>query len=397
MIKRYLNKIFLIFILALPFSWANMGSMSIYRLVTMLTFAIWIIVNRFKIPIPNDTRKKYFFSWIAYVGYSVFVTTFIPSNANITFGMLLLIIISLIFFSSRINSNFEKYIDLMWLSATIFFILLFIFGSRGLVGEWGTRERIVILGTATDANEFSSFFIVALPIALFHLIKDKNVIKKCLCGLLLISGIYVVLMAGSRAALLAVIMALIITIFTIQKPSVHLVMVIVLLSLLFIIIIPKYILPMIPKQTLARLSLEALQQDKGSGRSDIWKAAINLFMEGNPINLLIGYGYGNLKVQSPTGLTSTMHNQYIQQLISYGVIGFILYIRMIILAYHLLQRNCRRYVGAYIGLLFMAMTISMGPSYKILWILLFMIGIKRNTKGEDINDSYFNDSRYRRR
>lgn len=383
---KHINAIFLIFILALPFSWANIGPMSIYRLVTMVLFSIWILEERFKLPIPNDERKKYFLSWIAYAGYAVFATILNPSNLNILFGMILLIMISMVFFASKVDSNLEKYIDYMWLAAAIFFILLFIFGSRGQVGEWGTRETLIILGTPTDANEFSSFFVVALPIALFHIMNDESIVKKCICTAVLFSGIYVVLMGGSRAALLAVSVALIITACTVQRPSIKAIFFVLIICLLLLFIVPRYILPMIPQETLARLSIDALQQDNGSGRGEIWKSGLNTFMNGNIFNFIFGYGYGKLEVLSPIGLTSTMHNQYIQQLVSYGLIGFLLYICMTILAYKQLKKNYRRYVGAYFGIMLMSMTLTMGPSYKILWILLFQAGLM--SKGGNIYEKY---------
>lgn len=374
--KKYVNALFLIFILALPFSWANIGAMSIYRLVTMAIVAIWILEKRFKLPIPNDERKKYFLSWITYAGYTVFATILNISSVNVLFGMILLIMISMVFFSSKIDNYLEIYIDYMWLAAAIFFILLFIFGETGQVGEWGTRQTLVILGTPTDANEFSSFFVVALPIALFHIITDKSLIKKGICTGILFSGIYVVLMGGSRAALLSVSVALIITACTVQRPSIKMIVLILIICLLLIFIVPRYILPMIPKDTLARLSIEALKKDNGSGRGDIWNAGLNAFMKGNLFDFCFGHGYGKLKVLSPIGLTSTMHNQYIQQLVSYGVIGFLLYMCMIILAYQRLKNNFKRYIGAYIGIMLMSITLTMGPSYKILWILLFHAGLQ---------------------
>ncbi len=394
--NKHMNAIFLIFILALPFSWANMGSMSIYRLVTILIFAIWIFGKKFKLPIPNDERKKYFLSWIAYAGYTVFATILYPSSINILFGMILLIMISVIFFASKVDDKLERYIDYMWLSAAIFFILLYIFGSRGQVGVWGARETLVILGTPTDANEFSSFFVVALPIALFHVMNDKSLVKKVICAVVLLSGIYVVLMGGSRAALVSVFIALIITVFTMKKTSIKSIIVVLIVSIVLVFLIPKYILPMIPQETLARLSIESLRNDNGSGRSEIWKVALHMFTDGNPINWIMGYGYGKLKVPFSIGETSTMHNQYLQQLVSYGMLGLLLYIRMIILAYKQVKQKYRRYSGAYIGLMIMAMTLTLGPSYKILWILLFMAGIAKDENGGEKNDSYFNDCRYGR-
>ena len=44
-------------------------------------------------------------------------------------------------------------------------------------------------------------------------------------------------------------------------------------------------------------------------------------------------------------------------------------------AYKSMNVCFRRYRGAFIGILVMGLTITMGPSYKILWILLFLLGV----------------------
>ena len=296
--------------------------------------------------------------------------------------MVLLTMISLVFFASKANIKVSQYTDYMWLTAAIFFIVLFLLGRSGQVGEWGARKTLVILGTQTDANEFSSFFVVALPIALFHILNEKGLLKKVICAIVLVAGLYVVLMGGSRAALLSVIAALVITAScAVKKPSPKTIVLLISIGVLLLILIPKYILPLIPKDTLSRLSLDALRSDNGSGRMQIWTTALQAFADRNPLCWIFGCGYGGLKISYSVGDTSTMHNQYLQQLVSYGVIGFVLYLRLIILAYKELKKNYHRYRGAFFGIMIMAMTLTMGPSYKILWILLFMAGVAKDDNG----------------
>lgn len=380
--NKYINALFLIFIVALPFSWANIGSMSIYRLVTIIVFLVWLMHRRFIIPIPvENDRRKLFFAWIYYVGYSILTIVLCPASVNVVFGMILLLMISFIFFSSSVDAILSKYMDYMWLAAAIFFIVLFVLGKSGQVGEWGSRQTLVILGTKTDPNEFSSFFVVSLPIAMYHLLNEKGIIKKCICFIVLVAGLYVVLMGGSRAALLSVIVAMFFTVCTTKKISPRTIVVFLIIGILLVVLIPKYILPLIPQGTLARLSLEALRSDSGSGRSQIWLNALHSFADRNPLSWIFGCGYGGLTISYSFGDTSTMHNQYLQQLVSYGIVGTILYLRLIYLAYKQISEKHRRYLGAFIGMMLMAMTLTMGPSYKILWILLFMGGISKQEEG----------------
>ena len=60
--KKWRNSIFLLFILFLPVSWASLSVGSIYRLITIGLFAIFILANNFKIYIPKE-KKKLFYAW----------------------------------------------------------------------------------------------------------------------------------------------------------------------------------------------------------------------------------------------------------------------------------------------------------------------------------------------
>lgn len=394
MIKKNINALFLLFIIALPFSWANIGSMSIYRLVTIIVFLIWLVNKRFILPIPvENDRRKLFFAWISYVAYSILAIVLYPSSVNVVFGMILLLMISFIFFSSSVNETLLKYIDYMWLAAAVLCIVLFFTGRSMLVmEEWETRETLVILGTKTDANEFTSLFVVSLPVAMHHFLNEKGIIKKIICFIVLVAGLYVVLMGGSRGALISLVVALVITVCSTKKISPRIIVMVLLIGMLMIVIIPKYVLPHIPQETLARLSLEALQSDGGSGRSQIWVNALHKFGERNPLNWIFGCGYGGLTASYLAVDTSTMHNQYLQQLVSYGILGTVLYLRLIYLAFMQVLKRHRRYLGAFIGIMVMAMTLTFGPSYKILWIMLFMAGISNEGEGGYRYDSCNNDS-----
>lgn len=373
--SKYFDKLFLIFIISLPFSWANIGLMSIYRIITIVCFGIWLVNNHFRIRIlPNNNNIVFFRSWIGYAGYSIAAYILFPSNTNVIFGMILLVMISLIFFSTEIEEEDHKYLDYLWMIAGLFFVVLFISGRTSQVG-WGTRQTITILGTKTDANEFASFFVISLPIALHYFICKNGFFNKLLSSVLLISGTYVVLMTGSRGALLSLVVALLVTLFISKKFTARNTVFIILLALTLVFIIPNYIMPLIPKATLSRLSLESMMNGNSTGRSDIWRAALDKYASGNPIRWVFGYGYWGLSVTTWTGTTGTMHNQYLQQLIAYGVIGLVLYVNLLFRAYRRLNLGFNRYKGAFIGILFMGLTITMGPSYKMLWILLFMAGI----------------------
>lgn len=173
-----LNKAFLIyiFVIALPFSWASFAIGSVYRAVTLLLFMLFLIESRF-IVIYSEEKRGLLLSWILYLGYSM--ATFIwavDGQAAITNSMSLVLLsfIVVAFFSTELTFNESNIVDYCWIIAGIVCIVLYVFGDKTSVGEYGSRTSMIIMGTATDPNEFASIFIVPLSLVLFNLLNKKG-------------------------------------------------------------------------------------------------------------------------------------------------------------------------------------------------------------------------------
>lgn len=380
----------ILFVLMLPFSWVNFSFGSVYRIITFAIFALFLVDNKGIIVIKAD-KKSLFFTWITYCLYTII--TFLWSgmeeiSKNTMLGMCILLAISIIFFTTEIREERKKLMDLAWILGGCVFIILFFTGKTASVG-FGSRQTLLILGTWTDPNEFASYFVVAIPLALYSLFEYKNKIIKILSAFTVIGGIYVVLMSGSRGALISMLISVSISFLISMKDSPKRIFLFVVILIIGYYIFMNYLLPLIPAETFKRLSIEALAADNGSGRSQIWERGLKQFQSGNAFNILFGYGYGGLMVD--TGLsyitaTTTMHNQFLQQIVCYGIIGFCLYIRLFFYVIRDFIKNKKELIGPFVGIIVMGMTITMGPSYKILWILLFHAGLQY--KGELINEKY---------
>ena len=193
----------ILFVLMLPFSWVNFSLGSVYRLITFAILALYFIENKGIIAIKSN-KKGLFFAWLAFCFYTII--SFLWSgmeevSKNTMFGMLILLAISVVFFTTQINEKRKKLMDLAWIIGGCIFIILFLTGKTASVGV-GSRQTLLILGTWTDPNEFASYFVVAIPLALYALFEHKNKIIKLLLLFTIIGGIYVVLTSGSRGALI---------------------------------------------------------------------------------------------------------------------------------------------------------------------------------------------------
>lgn len=374
-----------IFVVALPFSWASSAIGSIYRAVTLLLFVLFLVESKFVIGFSAD-NKSLFLSWILYIGYAI-ATMFwaVNRDAAITNSMSLILLgfIVIVFFSTKLSKEEENVVDLCWIVAGLICIILYVFGDRTAVGEYGSRTSMIIMGTATDPNEFASVFIVPLSLLLLNILNKKG--PWTLQIVIMVAALYCVLMSGSRGALIATAIAMLIILVHSGKVNIKTLLIIVVAGSFVLFISFQYILPLIPDDVLTRMSLEALLKDGGSGRGDLWTDAIRKIWNGSIFRMLFGYGQYGLTVGTK-GVSQTMHNQFIQQLSNYGIIGLLLYMILIYKSYKSIRMNCPRYKGAFVGMMVMSFTITMSVAYKILWILLLMPAIMSGGNKERILD-----------
>ena len=215
---------------------------------------------------------------------------------------------------------------------------------------------------------------------MFNLLNKKG--SRILQIIIMLLSLYCVLMSGSRGALIAVAVAMIITLLQSGKVDAKSVLIVIVFAIIVLLLLIRYIIPLIPDDVLTRMSLKALLKDGGSGRGDLWTDAVRKIWNGSVLRMMFGYGQYGLTVGTK-GVSQTMHNQLIQQLSNYGIVGLVLYLILIYKSYKSIKLNCPRYMGAFIGMMVMSLTITMSVAYKLLWILLLMPAVMSN-KGKEI-------------
>ena len=138
---------------------------------------IYFISDKFKLLVHISTNKrKILIIWVLYIGYSI-ITMFWSTNfsAAVTNSMslVLLSLIVLVFFATDLYDEDETNIDKCWIFSGIICTVIYIFGDRTSIGEYGSRTSMTILGTPTDPNEFASIFIVPISLALYELLHKE--------------------------------------------------------------------------------------------------------------------------------------------------------------------------------------------------------------------------------
>lgn len=356
-------------ILMLPFSWVVIPRAgSAYRIFAIITILVFLFLTQGHIKIDKE-NKKHFWNWTLFLVWTSASFTWsnnISTSITVSIGYALIYLLAIVIMAS-INYVDNESLDRVWLIMGIMWIALYLLTAKAKFTS-SSRTTLVILGNETDNNEFAGTFIVPTSLMVYKILhgKDKRLSIFYISCIALI--LYIVLMTGSRGALLALAIGIVATVLTSAKLSLKHYITIAAIILIMVTVIDAYIIPMIPRDIIMRFSYDELYYGR-EGRTSKWIAAFNIFKNSNVFHMLFGYGGFGVTVLNKT---STMHNQFVQILIDYGFIGFILYLKLLYASFISFWQRNRRYVGAFIGMIAMSMTITTGPAYKPFWMFLMM-------------------------
>ncbi len=177
-----------------------------------------------------------------------------------------------------------------------------------------------------DPNDFSSGLAIAFALCMTELKKmKKKIILNVICLLIVLGIVY---LSGSRGGLLTMLCIILVWVLSIKGKTKYIVLgVMAALVTVFLICAEFGIGP----SQISRFSVSALISGGGTGRSEIWKAAISFFATQSPLRMLFGNGLGSFAdtvnyVAPGNDFTYESHNMYINTLIEGGVIGLCLLI-----------------------------------------------------------------------
>lgn len=269
-------------------------------------------------------------------------------------------------FCISIRKYNEKEIELFENAQVVLLSILIFMGLFG-GASYADRTTIEIFGGVSDPNYFSGFFIFPIAVCLDKIRKNK---QRILCIVLMILGIYVVLLSGSRGGLLAVIVTLIAHVILSAKNFKNFV-VTMCIFIISAFIFWTIILPILPENIVERLSIEAVIESRGTYRGDIWLSMLKEI--GNSTwELFIGRGINAKHTMIVAGKMQEVvaHNNFIQVLYNQGFFGLISFISICIAAF---MRNVKKrtYVSVGIlGILALTLTLTINPSIKSFWNLM---------------------------
>ena len=249
-------------------------------------------------------------------------------------------------------------------------MLLFVMICLGFAGaDWyGGRNTMTIFGATSDPNYFIGFFILPTTVALKKLRENK--IYAVICSVMILLTGYIVLSSGSRGGLLAWIVTVVSYVF-INAKSAKQRLIGMAAAFFAAVALWTIVIPLLPETVSSRFSIEAVLKSRGTARADIWESMFET-IRNSTWELLSGRGitaYHRMVVDGRVEYV-VAHNQFIQALYNQGILGFLSFALM---SFAAVLRNIKKrgYISsAMLGMLALAMTLSVNPSIKSYWNLL---------------------------
>ncbi|MFS8083528.1 MAG: O-antigen ligase family protein [Ginsengibacter sp.] len=293
----------------------------------------WLFLGRNKIPNLKNSKEIIFFGvYLLLAMISLLWSDDVMTGSYYLLSMTNMIILILI--ASTLPWNKKDINNLLLafqISAAIFSILLII---KGELYHGFFRATLMVNGQEQDPNNLSAMLVIPTLISLWRILNKNYIVilhkKYILINYLFVgSNILAMLMLSSRGGLFGLICGSLFLLFFqnkfSQKNQAKSKKLYIVTTLLVVFAILFIIIPYLDQETLQRLSLRRIEQDKGSDRLLIWNIALQKFLNAP----LFGIGIGSFQGITKVGV----HNQFIIVSVESGIVGFILFMTSLIILF----------------------------------------------------------------
>ncbi len=346
---------------------------SLLKIIALLPVTLALLdFRRFRVRFSSTLTVQLMF-WlltILSVLYSVDVTRTFSSVKALTLNLTLVFCLGVMESYNHRELEFMK--QALLVGGWITVLLMFLFSDISM----GGRLTLLLGANSQDQNYINGYFLYAFSYHCSQMLSGKRKIH-ALAALFLLS---VVLLTGSRGALLAFLLVFFVHVCILFANAKHKFRNIILVALLlfFALLVFDQILAQMPESVAQRFSWDYIAEKGSTGRTKIWRFLLQHFSGDSIPRMLFGHGYGTT-AQINTLSNRVAHNLYIDNLITLGIVGLLLQLVIQGTVVRILFRR-RQYplLGAYLGMIGMCLSLSL-VAYKPIWnIMLMALAIDAN-------------------
>ncbi|MCR4693663.1 MAG: O-antigen ligase family protein, partial [Firmicutes bacterium] len=318
-----------VYFICLPLTVITTPFGSMLKIVTIPVVAILSV--RLIMGKSNICFNYIHFTYFIYVLYTVFQLIFYNEEvAMITTRDMVLGFLAFMLISARIYNEQEvELIEWIWVLVGVICIFAALM-SKEVVSEYEERAVIKIFGFEEDQNQFCSYFIMPILICIKRLAQRRRFMLFYIAMILLI--IYSILRTGSRGGLIGILLGVFLYILIGIKSTRKKIFICISTVLLSLIVVTA-LFPMLPETVRERYSVDSVEEDRGSGRFEIWEYLMEYTFD-KPERIIRGSGvlssYEILDNAPKTFHNGVAHNTFIQVFSDQGLIGLFLFICVMI-------------------------------------------------------------------
>jgi hypothetical protein len=346
---------------------------SLLKILALLPLALALLdIRSWKIRLSPTLAAQLLF-WllsVASVLYSVAPDRTFSSVKALTLNLALVFCLGIM---EQYNARELRFMQRSLLAGgwvTILLLLLF--------SDFSADGRLTLLmgGTTQDQNYINGYFLYAFSWHCSRLLQGKK--KHHFAPVIVMLAI--VLLTGSRGALLAFLVVAFVHVCIMLASTRHKGRNILLTALLMVLLLGAFdlVLAQMPDAVAKRFSWDYITEKGTTGRTNIWKFLLGHYAGDSIPTMLFGHGYGTTIIVN-TMNSRVAHNLYLDNLITLGLAGMVLQLVIQGSVLRILVR-CRQHtlLGAYFGMICMCLSLSL-VAYKPIWnIMLLALAIDAN-------------------
>ncbi len=354
---------------------------SLLKIFGYMLIFLWILLK--KGMIPTLKKNKALLYLMAFLGCSLATllwsvdlemgSYYFLAMANMVF---IIIIASTLSWNKR---DIDQLLTFFQIAASVFSLAILVQGDSY---HNFSRATLSIGGTQEDPNNIAAMLLIPTIISVWKILNNKG-IRVFKSRLVVLNFLFMalpvtaMLMLGSRGALISAMAG---TLFLLlfnnkysQSSETSFKTLTILKTLIIIAAVIVIVIPYIDPDILQRLTINRMEEDKGSERLIIWTTAMSEFLKAP----FFGIGLGSFQAIAEKGV----HNQFLIVLVETGIAGFFLFTGSLLI---LLRKTLRYKLGLLAAILIATMVVIFFlDSYnkKFLWnsVLITIIFLRYHT------------------
>lgn len=372
-----------IYILCLPLNAMNIGPFgSALKILAIIPVGIALLSGtKFKVSVP--LKAQFIFTVFALFSMAWSVTLDDSIGRVVSYVLLFVLLLSGTFFTYNQEDIQRVKSALAW-SSRLSALVMLIFAEY-------VNGRFRLMGIIKeDPNYLCAYFAFGVIFSLGVLTGKAKALRKVLAVAELILYFYLILISGSRGGLIAIVSGAVAYLITYgDKKNKHIIRKLILLTIAGFVIISM--IDYLPEYLRLRFTIDNVVEDGGSGRTQLWKQAIDLFSNANVFRQLFGFGtasvrwcfahYGYYEV-------NVVHNMFLETLTELGVIGLCLYSTAIFSFIKVAFKLKDKFAFAVIfSMLVMSLSTSIytfKPYFNIMLFILVLQNVIQTGAGENV-------------